>query len=217
MNDAPSSNEPCMVAIFTRAPAPGKTKTRLIPRLGADGAARLHAALIRHTLSTTVAANVGPIELWCEDPHDPFFDTLVQAHKISLHGQPGGDLGARMLACFEAHPQTPCLLVGTDAPCITPDDLRACASALAHHDAVFLPAEDGGYALVGTRRPLRQIFENIAWGVDSVMADTRALLRRHNLTWAEPHLVWDIDRPADFDRLAASGLMPDWSELRAGD
>jgi len=72
--------------------------------------------------------------------------------------------------------------------------------------AVLLPAEDGGYGLVGLAAPLRQIFSDMEWGTDRVMAETRRRLRALGIVAAEPAIVWDIDRPEDIDRLAATGF-----------
>jgi len=106
-----------------------------------------------------------------------------------------------MLAAFEAA-DGPLLLMGADCPSITPRHLRDCADALEEVDAVLLPAEDGGYGLVGARRPHPALFRNIDWGSDRVMAQTRAALRRTQLTWRELAVVWDVDWPADLERLA---------------
>ena len=197
------------VAIMTRAPTPGATKTRLIPRLGADGAANLHRHLIRHALQVVAEARLGAVTLWCApDATDPFLADIARVFDVATRAQPEGDLGARMRAAFADH--CPLLLMGTDAPVIDPPLLRACAEALRDHDAVFLPAEDGGYALVGLRRPAPELFESMVWSVDTVMADTRRRMRARGLTFSEPAVVWDVDRPADVDRLIASGLLPDW-------
>jgi glycosyltransferase A (GT-A) superfamily protein (DUF2064 family) len=95
------------------------------------------------------------------------------------------------------------LLIGTDCPALTPQHLRAAAGALAGgDDAVVLPAEDGGYVLVGVRAPHPGLFEGIAWGGEQVMAQTRVRLRALGLRWSEPVTLWDVDRPDDLDRLA---------------
>ncbi len=190
------------IAVFARAPVPGACKTRLIPALGADAAARLHESLVRHALTAAAASAVGNVRLWCApDAGHPFFAQCAGAHGVALVAQPEGDLGAKMLAAFEAA-DGPLLLMGADCPSITERHLRACARALEEVDAVFLPAEDGGYGLVGARRPHPALLRNIDWGSDRVMAQTRAALRRTQLTWREPAVVWDVDWPADLARLA---------------
>jgi len=112
-----------------------------------------------------------------------------------------------MLAAFEAA-GAPLLLMGADCPAILAADLVDCAAALEKGAAaVFLPAEDGGYGLVGAARPIPEIFEGIAWGGEDVMAQTRDKLARLGLTWGEPRVVWDVDRPEDFARLVREGLL----------
>lgn len=196
------------IAVFARAPVPGAAKTRLIPALGADGAARLHEALTDHALSEAARAGLGPVELWCApDCAHPFFARCAQAYGVGLREQPPGDLGAKMLFAFEAA-RGPLLLMGSDCPSITARDLADCARALTEGaDAVFLPAEDGGYELVGAARPIPKIFEGIAWGGERVMAQTRDSLASLRLGWREVRTVWDVDRPEDIDRLARAGLL----------
>jgi uncharacterized protein len=196
------------IAIFTRAPVAGAAKTRLIPALGADGAAQLHAALTRHAIRQAADSKVSPIELWCApDAAHPFFAQCAREFGVALRAQPAGDLGAKMLTAFE-DARGPLLLMGSDCPSITAADLAACAGALASGaDAVFLPAEDGGYGLVGMARPIPDVFEGVAWGGDQVMAQTRAILTRLGLTWREPRVVWDVDRPQDYARLVREGML----------
>ena len=195
------------IAVFARAPIPGACKTRLIPALGARGAADLHAAMVRRAVATALAAGIGRVTGWrAGAPDHPFFAACARDFGVALADQPQGDLGARMAAAFAAAPGS-LLLVGTDCPMLTPAHFAACATALETADAVFLPAEDGGYALVGAPRLIPGIFADMPWGSSSVMAETRARLAARRLTWAEPATVWDVDEPADLARLRASGLI----------
>lgn len=200
----------CALAIFARAPVAGHCKTRLIPRLGPDGAARLQERLTAHMLETAAAADIGPVVLWCApDAGHPFFARCVERFGVALRPQQGEDLGARMAFAF-AQAQGPLLLTGTDCPSIRAQDLQACARALNEGaQAVFLPAEDGGYGLVGLNRPAPFLFEAMAWSTPSVMEETRARLVRAGLRWREIRVIWDVDEPADVDRLTASGLVPE--------
>jgi rSAM/selenodomain-associated transferase 1 len=191
------------IAIFARAPVAGATKTRLIPALGADGAARLHAQLLEKTVATACAAALGPVTLWCApDTTHPCFQTLDDAFPITLATQATGDLGDRMLNAFERHASAgPLLLIGTDCPALTTRTLKDAAAALdPTQDAVFVPAEDGGYVLVGLHRPERRLFENMPWGGSDVMAQTRVRLRASGLRWRELDPLWDVDRPEDLPR-----------------
>jgi glycosyltransferase A (GT-A) superfamily protein (DUF2064 family) len=223
----PNGVEPVTIAVFARAPVVGAVKTRLIPRLGAEGAARLHAELALHALRMATAAGIGPVTLWgAPDARHPFFHRCQADFGVALYDQAGSDaagsdpagsdqagsdLGARMLDAFRRLAPAPVLLIGCDCPAMTGSHLLAAANALrAGQDAAFLPAEDGGYGLVGLRRPVAALFTGMAWGGANVMAETRRRLGAAGLAWAEPATVWDIDRPEDVARLAASGLLPSW-------
>lgn len=205
-SDAP---ERVRIAILAKAPVPGLAKTRLMPRLGADGAARLQCWLLQRAVATALVADTGPVELWCApDLRHPEFQLCRAFGPVSLHLQPEADLGARMLAAMARPPARPTLVIGTDCPALTPDLLRRAAGCLnGGDDAVVLPAEDGGYALIGLREASAAPFDGVEWGRSRVMAQTRARLAAQRWRWSEPATLWDVDRPADFDRLAA--LFPD--------
>lgn len=202
-----SASDTVHLAVLARAPIAGKAKTRLIPALGAAGAARLHRQLVLQTLETAHTANVGPVTLWgTTEGFDRFFRALVRSG-VRYRPQPSGDLGERMMNVISATLPSPTLLIGTDCPPLTPEHLRAAADALISGlDAVFIPAEDGGYALIGLRSNAHVgLFSNIAWGTGSVMEETRAALRKLGLRWSELPALWDVDRPEDLDRWKRSG------------
>lgn len=203
----PDETEPVAIAILAKAPLPGLAKTRLAPALGSDGAAALQARFIERTVETARSAATGPITLWAApDHHHSTFQTLSALLGVGLARQPGGDLGARMLAALAAA-DGPALLVGTDCPALTAGHLRAAADVLRSGlDAVVVPVEDGGYALIGSRRPHSGLFTDMTWGTASVMAETRRRLTRLGLTWREPARLWDVDGPEDLERLQREGL-----------
>jgi len=199
------------VIVFARAPSPGAVKTRLIPVLGAEGAAALHARLTEQTLETVRAAALARIELHgTPDIGDPFLRSCARQFAGALVAQTGADLGARMRAAFESvlarHPRA--LLVGSDCPALTARHLRQADEALRNGaDAVFVPCEDGGYALIGLRRIDARLFDRIPWGSATVMADTRDRLAALGWRWRELETLWDVDRPQDYERLLASALL----------
>jgi len=111
-----------------------------------------------------------------------------------------------MMAAVEAA-NGPAIVVGTDCPALTPEHLRAAARALVDGiDVVIIPVDDGGYGLIGMRRPQPALFEGMTWSTSSVMAETRRRLIRLGLSWREPARLWDVDVPADLSRLAGAGL-----------
>ena len=192
------------VAVFAKAPVPGAVKTRLAAVLSPDDAAALHEALVERALATAVAANLGPVQLWCApDAAHPFFTRCGRRFGASLHAQAGADLGARMSHAFEeAHRAGHGLvLIGADCPALEPGDLRDAAASLAAHDAAFVPAEDGGYVLVALASPAPGLFEGVAWGMPDVMARTRHRAAELRLTVRELRVLWDVDRPEDWRRL----------------
>ena len=204
---ASATPEPVALAILAKAPVSGTVKTRLIPALGAAGAAALHQRLIERTVTTACAAEIGPVTLWTTPaaPHASFTD-LASRFPIALAAQPEGDLGARMLAPCQAAAGL-AIVVGTDCPALTSSHLREAADVLREgSDAVVIAAEDGGYVLIGSRRPQPGLFVSMTWGTDAVMAETRRRLARAGLTWRELPALWDVDRPEDLARLRGAGF-----------
>ena len=192
------------VQVFARAAVSGEVKTRLIPRLGADGAARLQQALTARSVETALAADIGQVELWCTP--DTSHPSLVafEAHGVVLHDQGPGDLGKRMQRAMDhavANGDN-AVLIGSDCPTLTGADLRSAARAVRQEsDVALVPAEDGGYVLIAARKCSPRLFEGIAWGSDTVMKETRQRLRELGWSWHELPQRWDVDRPADYDRL----------------
>jgi rSAM/selenodomain-associated transferase 1 len=186
------------LAIMAKAPIPGLAKTRLIPSIGAHAAAVLQDRLIERTVVTALVATVGSVTLWClPDPSHASFRELVARHKITLKHQLDGDLGQRMLATMNG----PTLVIGTDCPALTAGDLRDAAEALRDADVVLIPAEDGGYVLIGARAAYAELFTGITWGTATVLAETKARVAMLGLTCTELPVLWDVDTENDLARL----------------
>jgi uncharacterized protein len=186
--------------IFAKAPVAGRVKTRLIPALGAEGAARLAAEMLADTIAAAIAARVGPVEL-CADPEpgDAAWTGHLPEHQLELSAQGSGDLGRRLARAARRtldRGET-ALLIGTDCFELDADRLRAAAAALASHDAVIHPARDGGYALLGLRRFDPSLFDRISWSTAAVAGQT--LERLQTLGWAIliGDTLRDVDEPAD--------------------
>jgi len=198
----PSNTSPVSIVILAKAPIPGFAKTRLIPAIGAHAAAVLQERLTERTVATALAAGIGPVTLCCDPDatHDTFLK-MVTRMKITLRPQPPGDLGTRMLAAV-ATSTGPVLVIGTDCPALTEAHLRSAAMALRDgNDVVLIPAERGGYVLLGMREAQPRLFSNIAWGGSSVLADTRARIVEQRLILVERPPLWDVDTEIDLARL----------------
>lgn len=193
-----------VVIVFAKAPVAGLAKTRLAPALGADGAAALAALMLWHALAQAVEADIGPVEL-CGTPDaaHPALVAAAAAFGATLTAQGSGDLGLRMHRAFARalmrHGRA--LVIGTDAPALDAAMLRDAAGRLLDHDAVFVPALDGGYALVGQRRADPRWFSDMTWSTANVMDETRQRLRAARVRWAELAPVADIDEPQDLVHL----------------
>jgi len=200
--------EPVGMAILAKAPIAGQVKTRLVPALGPEGAARLQSALIARTVETASRAGIGPVTLWTSlDPDHEVFTALAARFDVRLAHQHDGDLGARMLAAIAAGPT---LVIGNDCPALTPHHLRDAAAALRDgNDVVIIPAEDGGYVLIGMRRPQPAVFAAMRWSVPSVLAETRRRLAQCGLRARELAALWDVDVPEDLRRLS----QPEFADL----
>lgn len=178
------------IALFARYPAPGAAKTRLIPALGADGAARLHRRLVERTLDTIGKSGL-PFAVSCTGAPLADFAAWLGAG-VNLVEQGEGDLGARL-----ARVAAPTILLGADVPGLTAMHLISAAKALASRDVVIGPATDGGYYLLGQSQPLPFLFNDMPWGTSSVLELTMNRLSAHAI---RPHLLEplaDCDRPGD--------------------
>ncbi len=181
------------IVVFAKQPLPGWVKTRLIPALGAEGAARLAAEMLARTIDEALATGL-PVEL-CGDP-DPA--GWYEGPLVALSDQGGGDLGARLARA--ASPAQPLLLIGADCPALDRGRLRAAAAALETHDCVVQPATDGGYVLLGLRRFDASLFEGIAWSTSSVAAETIARIEALGWSLSVRETLADVDEPSDLSR-----------------
>jgi len=185
-----------VIIVFARAPLAGRVKTRLVPRLGAAGAARLQERLIRAALRTASGA---PAELQVTARHR-FFGTLP----VEVRPQRGRDLGERMHHALRGalRRHRSAVLIGADCPALTPADLhRAVRLLQGGADVVLAPAADGGYALIAARRISAAVFADVEWGSAQVLAQTMRNLERARLRHRLLRTVWDVDRPEDLERL----------------
>ena len=182
------------IALMCRFPIPGQAKTRLIPQLGAEGAADTHRQLAERTVRTVRASGV-PFVLWGTGADEQCFVDWLGPLAFRTQGQ--GDLGDRLLTASYPYPV---ILIGTDAPDLTPEHLQRAATALEEGQFVLGPAADGGYWLLGLPYAADTLFRGVEWGTETVLATTR---RKLDDLGVEPLLLpqlHDLDRPEDLAR-----------------
>lgn len=202
-----STNAPYHILIFTKHPKSGFAKTRLIPGVGADRAAEISAILTEHTLSTVR-------ELY-NDPHYQTFvhfstppdiapsatqDWLQPTQRETLLPQTSGDLGERLIQAFAysfAKRAERVVVIGTDAPALTSENIRTAFATLDNTDVVLGPASDGGYYLLALRAPAPTLFTNIPWSTSTVASTTRKAAEAAGLRVTELGVLHDVDTPDD--------------------
>ncbi len=197
--------------LFTRYPVAGRVKTRLIPALGAEGAAALHRRLVLRTLRAGAAlCQSHRIQLEVRVADD---DEVRMTHWLgdswTCRRQCSGDLGARMENAFTdsfRERATATVVIGSDCPLLTPKVLAAAFRALETAPVVFGPAVDGGYYLVGLTRTVPELFQGISWGTETVLEQSITRLKPLDMPHALLPPLHDLDRPEDL------GL---WNELTA--
>jgi rSAM/selenodomain-associated transferase 2/rSAM/selenodomain-associated transferase 1 len=188
--------------LFTRYPVPGRVKTRLIPTLGPEGAARLQRRLTLCALRSAEAlrARFGiDVEIHFDGASESSMRHWL-GDRFGFWPQVEGDLGRRMAGAFEKSFRVgtqAVVIIGADCPELTPDILAEAFSRLRQHPVVLGPSKDGGYYLIGLRQPTPQLFLGVEWGTGTVLASTLQILEELDI---RPFLLGtlnDIDRPED--------------------
>ena len=198
---------PMRMVIFAKEPQPGFSKTRLIPALGAQGAATLAKLLLERMLQAAIASEVGVVEL-CVTPwsSEEVWRKMGVPVSVQLTDQGDGDLGVRMARAAQRviDAGESVLLVGTDCPQLDAGQLQIAALALQDADAALIPALDGGYVLLGINQYDASVFSGIAWSTSNVATATQERLQA--LHWRVQTLapLHDIDEPADLQYLPAA-------------
>jgi hypothetical protein len=196
-----------VLMIFCKAPITGQVKTRLTTELTAEQAMQVHVELTLRTLQLATGSNLCPVQLWCTPSTDhAFFTASAQIYSVTLHQQKGDDLGERMnnAFCSALNSYSRALLIGCDCPSLTIQDLEIAITALNQRRCcVLAPAEDGGYVLIGLNQPHPELFDNISWGTERVLEQTRTRIKHYNLHHYELKEQWDVDAPTDLKRYQA--------------
>jgi rSAM/selenodomain-associated transferase 1 len=164
--------------------------------------------MLTHALEQAMEANVGTVELCMSPPPgDPAWHGVDLPRGIVLSSQGDGDLGERMARAVHRVTVSlgqPVLLMGTDCPSLMTAHLTQAAQKLSQHDAVLLPAIDGGYVLIGLKSACPEIFTNMPWSTSAVAALTLERLSKLGISVWEGQPLQDIDEPADLAHLPVS-------------
>ena len=193
--------------IFTRYPETGTTKTRLIPVLGAKGAANLQRKMTEHTLSRMMGLTASN-DLIIEIRYDGGNEHLMRrwlGSEFDYTSQGEGDLGYRMQRAFEdafGFGAAAAVIIGTDIPDITGADIQKAFDALRQKNMVLGPAKDGGYYLIGLQKnafspAFGDLFAGIKWGERDVLKKTLKIATGLGLSYSLLKEMDDVDRPED--------------------
>lgn len=191
------------ILLFAKSPVAGRVKTRLARSLGDAGAVFWYKRMVRRMLSRCLCmSDQAEVEIWTSPHRDPWLQGLASRHGLRLRVQPPGDLGRKMAVAVNRSlaEASRVMIVGADCLGVTPADLRAADEALRAHALAIIPAEDGGYVLIGATRSIRPLVRGVAWGTPGVLQQT---LRAATGAGVPCHLLpprWDVDDAADLKR-----------------
>lgn len=191
-------------ALFAKAPVPGRVKTRLVPPLSPEEAARVAGALLAATMDSLVAALPARWTLFLDGEPDADLGSLASARGLRIRPQVPGDLGVRLSAAFRmlrSEGAARVVAIGADGPTLPPALLREAVEALAECDVVLGPTEDGGYYLVGLASSREEIFRGIPWGTDAVLSATLERAAEAGLSVRLLPSWYDVDSVEDLRRL----------------
>ena len=187
-----------VLLVFAKAPISGEVNTRLIPDLGIEVATALQTELIRSRLESFMRSGLCELQLWCSpDIGHEFFSECKDQYSVPLYDQVGQDLGERMSHAIKINLENykHVVLIGTDAPSL--DNVlieQAIATLQSGANTVIVPAEDGGYVLIGMSKHYKEIFLSVPWGSDRVLKKTRGNIIALGLKENELPECWDLDR-----------------------
>ena len=192
-----------VILVFSKAPVAGSVNTRLIPDIGVEAATQLQIELMRSRLESLKKQNLCKVELWCApDTSHILFQECEKQYGVTLFKQQGDDLGDRMSLAIKGSLKKfkRVILIGTDAPSLTSEHIETSIKKLGSNDVVIVPAEDGGYVLIGMGQHCDSVFQSVPWSTDRVLIRTRENLKASNLKYDELDVCWDIDRIDDYYR-----------------
>lgn len=203
---------PFGLLLLTRYPEPGRTKTRLIPQLGAEGAATLQRQMTEYVFTqVTAAAQHLPLAVEVHFAGGSLAQMQAWLGEAAVYcAQGSGSLGDRLVAALGqsfAQGRPGAIAIGSDCPALGANHLAAAIQALERVDVAIGPATDGGYYLIGLRQLEPALFQDIAWGTERVLEQTLAAASAQRLTVELLTPLTDVDYPAD---------LPQWERIVSG-
>jgi hypothetical protein len=192
------------IVVFGRIPTPGRVKTRLASAIGDSAAAEVYRLLLDHVLAEACAAAPTVTLALADAPSEN--DAWRPPAGVKIEIQHAGDLGARLLKSFARHfsqGAETVILVGSDLPGLAARMLADAASALTRVPVVLGPSADGGYWLVGQRRPGHDLFTGVPWSSPEVLHATRRRLLELKVAHEELRTLRDIDTLSDLEAVVA--------------
>lgn len=186
------------LVVMVKEPRPGRVKTRL----GADIGMVAAAWWFRHQVADLLRRIASPRwqTMLAVSPDCTGMTSRVWPAHIPRIPQGGGDLGARMARLLQMQGPGPVVIIGADIPSIQPAHIAQAFAALGSHDAVFGPASDGGYWLIGLKRarpPAISLFNGVRWSTEHALADTLGTIP--DMTFSLLTTLNDVDIATDLD------------------
>lgn len=204
-------SQECLI-VFTRYPEPGKTKTRLIPALGAEGAAAFHRQMTEYTLAQVrelQREHTLSVEVHFAGGNQQLMQGWLGSDVI-YRPQPEGDLGFRMASAFQTafkSGKSGVVIIGTDCPSLSAKIIAQAFSVLVNNDLVLGPAQDGGYYLIGLCQLIPELFTGVTWGTSEVLQKTVDIAQKLTLSINYLPVLADVDRPEDLPNALSAWQM----------
>jgi len=191
------------IFVFSKPAIAGKCKTRLIPSLGKERAAKVQSKLLIKIIDDLLEYQICPFEIW-QSEASPYFTELNSKynHKLIMETQIGNDLGERMSHALSSGLKRSKMIIIIGSDCIeySKQYLINAIRSLDSNEVVIGPAFDGGYVLIGGRSNYPEVFKNIHWGTDKVLRESLAIMNSKNINYSQLIPLNDIDTAGDYDK-----------------